>query len=358
MLGEEGVGKTWAALWWWHTNAGPHGDGLPLTVVLSARDVGTTDPEALLAGVLARRTGGLRDAAFWRRRLRLWKKDRRPEAGPKISVAIDGLNQNWEFTDCAELLQPLFADEWRGQVAVLLTCHPDHWRHHLNDLPNLIPPVVPTTIGPFDDGELDGLLSLHGLERSTFDRGVLELTRVPRQCHVALERREALQKSGDITRERLVYEDWKRRLKIPGSRLAAVDDHEFRNFVAGLGRKLRDSLPSPNDGEPALTRRQIADELGRGSDAGRKELEGAISEIVSGRWLEPADGPHKFKLRREHAPFALGLALVADLKAEPAALPERLAVFFDRLRGEDFSVSTSFGPHARLPCSSPTARMQ
>lgn len=337
LLGEEGVGKTWAALWWWHEKAGSQGLGLPLTIVLSARDVETTDPEKLLADVLAQRTGSLRNAAFWHRRLQLWKSDRCTDACPKIVLVIDGLNQRWEFLAWAELLQPLFAHDWRGQVAVLLTCRPDHWQHHPKSLVNLSPSVVTMPIGSFNDSELDELLSLHGLKQQAFDQSVLELMRVPRLSHVAIERRAALQESGDITRERLVYEDWKRRLRRYGARLV-LGDVEFRDFVAGLGRSLRDSLASPNGGEAVMTRRQLVAELGRDSGAGMEKLEGVISEIVNGRWLEEVGRPNWFKLRKEHAPFALGLALVDDLWAEPApsALPGRLAVFFDPLRGQDF----------------------
>jgi hypothetical protein len=119
LLGEEGVGKTWAVLSWWHDRAGPDGDGLPLALVMPARHVDTSDPEMLLAIPLARRTG-VRTEEFWRQRLRLWLRDRDSDRAPKLLVIVDGLNQNWMFRDWSRLLQRFFANEWKGQVAVIL----------------------------------------------------------------------------------------------------------------------------------------------------------------------------------------------------------------------------------------------
>ena len=185
LLGDEGVGKTWAALSWWHERAGPEGGELPLTLVIPARHVDTTEPERLLAVALAQRTK-LRTAEFWRRRLHLWLRDREASRVPKLLVTIDGLNQNWMFRDWGGLLQGFFANEWQGQVAAILTCRPDHWRDQLKGLPNLRPPIEPTVrVGRFDDGELDSLLRLYGVQRSDFSDALLGLMRVPRLFRLA-----------------------------------------------------------------------------------------------------------------------------------------------------------------------------
>ncbi len=333
------MGKTWAALSWWHERAGPEDGELPLTLFIPARHVDTSDPESLLAAALARRTN-LRTEEFWRRRLHLWLRDSGPSQAPKLLLIIDGLNQNWMFRDWSSLLQGFFANEWQGQVAVILTCRPDHWQDQLKGLPTLRPSVEPPIrIGRFNDGELDELFRLYNLRRSDFSDALLGLMRVPRLFRMAVKWRDALQESGDITRERLVYEDWKDRLSIQGEHL--VGDDEFREFVARLGQRLRDDLQTAPSQELAITRQELVTELGRDGGAGKNDLITTISELVDGRWLELTGRPHRFRLHKELAPFALGLALVADLELVPseAGLADRLAQFFDPLQGQEFGVS-------------------
>lgn len=338
LLGEEGVGKSWAPLIWWLGRAGEDGTGLPLTLVIPARDVDKADAMTLVPHLLAKRTG-LRDESFWRRRVSLWLKA--PDQELRFLLIIDGLNQHWTFNDWDRLLAQLTAPPWRGRVAVILTCRTDHWNEALRGMGRVNPPLIPHKVEPFDDdGELDAILALHGLTRTDFVDALVPLLRVPRLCELAIRHRTAMAESGDITRERLIYEDWKDRLGRQGIRLKLGDD-AFHVFIAGLGRRLREQMDTTTVPDLSLSRRELVDELGADSGHDRNDLYGTVSEIIDGRWMEPvANKPDRFRLNRSLTPYALGMALVDTLRETPeSGLKDRLAAFLEPLREQDLAVA-------------------
>jgi hypothetical protein len=338
LLGDEGAGKTWTILSWWDRAAGEEASGLPLTLVVPARLVKTDDILELIAEALKRQAEG-HTSEFWRTRLDRWL--RRPiPASPQILLVLDGLNQNWTYADWASLLARLFDEKIRGRVALAMTCRPDHWRTKLKSLQNLRPRSKELTIGPFGDEELDELLSMHGLSRGDFQREMLDLLRIPVLCQRAIQLREELESSGDVTPERLVFEDWRQRLAQHGERLA-IDEVEFAEYLTRLGRDLHTQITMDQPEQTlCVSRSEIIKELGRESGRDGEDLATTISEIVDGRWMEQADHPHHFRLRPQRAPFVLGLALVDHLCSygQTEGLVEQLAAFLDPLRGRDFGV--------------------
>lgn len=329
LLGDEGVGKTWAALSWIAYRARDD-RSLPLTVFLSARDVEGRNPEAILAQALAAQTG-LKTAEFWSKRLRLWK--RAGANGPRFLVVIDGLNQNWLKKDWNDLLQPLFEDGWHGRFNVLVTCWPDTWQS-LNALAPLAPPATSLTVLPFTDPELDEFLRARGLARDDFTSDLLELMKVPRLSLLALESRARLEGSGDITAERLAYEDWRHRLE-RGSAGRGWSDAEFKALVGELGKEFQRSLEVPT-----VSRKDLLDRLAKDSGKDGISLASTLSDLIAGRWLEPAGKVNHFKINARLAPFALGLALSADLASltDEDAARSRIADFLDPFKGQSLAV--------------------
>lgn len=209
LIGDEGVGKTWAACAWWHERAT---DRAPLFIMLSARSL---DPSQNIldeiASVLAKRIA-LRDPDFWHRRLLKWLTGAMSNA-PRILLLVDGLNENWRLKDWTSFLQPLYSEAYLQRVAVILTCWPEYWKSELLSLANLYPSVVEVAVKRLNDAELNELLMRYDADRARFDPAVIDLMRVPRLFHLAMTHRSALAAASDVTRERLVYEDWKERLK-------------------------------------------------------------------------------------------------------------------------------------------------
>lgn len=331
LLGDEGYGKTWQFLSWWHARAEEEGR-LPLTLFVPAREVDHGSVHELIPRLLSSRLGhGGMD--FWKRRVKQWLKLRAER--PVILLMIDGLNQHWQKRDWAEVLQPAFDDDWNGRLRVIMTCWPDHWSQ-LHQLASLTPKPLEIPVERFDDGELDSLLAEHGLTRSEFSDPMLDLMKVPRLSALTIARRQELASSGDLTPERLAVEDWKHRIESRGTALELTDG-EFRNFVADLGEQLHTAI----DGIE-LTRRELLDRLGRENGKEPADLRSTLAEMIAGRWLAPTERANSFRVNQELVPFALGLALNHQLRVtrEEGQAEAILADFMDPIRGQSLGVRT------------------
>lgn len=329
LLGQEGMGKTWAILSWWLEQIGSQPD-FPLTLIVPARNAGDIDGHALLATLLYSATH-LRDVGFWRRRLARWltiESDR-----PVILLIVDGLNQNWSFTHWSDLILSLSLPEHSGKVAIALTCRPDHWENRLRGLSDIPLAPIRIEVGPFTESELESLLTQNGLRPENLSAQLLALMRVPRLSNIAIARHADLLDVGAVTPERLIYEDWRHRH--PGAQ-RTLSHAEFGSFVAGLGRQASMRI---NDAQ--LSRTELLDRLT--ADNGRQyvDFEGVLSELIDGRWLEATSTPHIFRLDSARVPAALGLALLADTRnaASVEEMDQRSAVLLDPLQGSDLAVA-------------------
>jgi len=329
LLGDEGLGKTWLFLSWWQARTEAETD-LPMTIFVPAKEVGQESLDALIARLLEKHLGH-GSVGFWQRRIAQWLK-LRPD-GPQILLMIDGLNQHWQKRDWADLLQLAFDDQWNSRISILMSCWPDHW-NDLQKLASLTPRPSEITVERFDDSELDELLGAHGLRRENFSTAMLELMKVPRLSALAIARQQDLIASGDITPERLAVEDWKHRIELRGSQLA-LSDAEFQCFVAELGTQFRSSI----DGT-VLTRQNVFERLGRDSGKERSDLLSTVAELISGQWLVPTGQAHQFRVNPELVPFALGLALVHQLKptSSDAAANVIIAEQIDPFSGQSLGV--------------------
>lgn len=333
LLGDEGVGKTWSFLGWWRRRMDEAPDQLPLTLIVPASaiaGVGNVGGPDLIARLLNERIP-IRNEEFWRRRLALWALE--PSATPRILLVIDGLNQQPEFLKWQQIIQPLFDSDWQGLFTAAVTCRTSWWNGDLKALATVVPSFQAIQVPIFDEAELDEILGRFKLERSEFSPEMQAILAIPRYCQLAIRRREELADSGDITVERLIYEDWRHRIARVGADLAPTED-EFRAFITEQGTALRSAL---DDGpEPELTRREMIEALDRDSGRGEPALRTALSEIIDGNWMRRDPGSSRFKLNPSHVPFALALALHEQLRlAGPAKAPDCLATFMDPLRGTD-----------------------
>ena len=328
LLGNEGTGKSWAALSWWYKLA--ESENEPLTIFLPAKDIQGNNPIENIAAYLAEVTE-LRGREFWKRRLSLWDKAPEPLS---VLIILDGLNQNWSKRDWSDFLQPVLDDTYRGRFRVLMTCWPGWWSS-IGELKNLEPKTKSLEVTNFTDLELNGLLRKHGITRAEFSRELINLIRVPRLFTLALKHREELSESGDITAERLAYVDWKHRLS-RGSARMDWSDHEFQHFIANLGSEL-----GANFETATLTTKELVERLGRDSGAEAADLRVTIQDLVAGRWLEPSGDPNRYRVNKKMAPFVLGIALASQLRAVDGIenANAQLADFVDPYRGQSLGVA-------------------
>lgn len=341
LLGEEGVGKTWAALGWWlQKSAEPD---FPLTIVIPAKKISSADIDTVLATALFDCLK-VRDLEFWKRRVQRWLSAESTSTIPALMVIIDGANQNWMFTEWSQLVLAGVGAERRGKVALLVTTRPDHFRRRLAGFQDLPDRPMEITLGPFDDAELDAVLATYSMTVECFDKKLLPLLRIPRPFHRAIRKRKELEVSGDITLERLVYEDWRGRQP---AALRVLPDAGFREFVAGLARRFLVSQPGAT-----ISRKELLEELTLQSGDTATSYEGVLSEIIDGRWLVATDRSNQFTVQPTKLPFALGLALLEELSGVTSEEQARgiLDTAFDVYRGTDIGVKI-------LRCASTFAMM-
>lgn len=330
LTGTEGLGKPWLFLSWW-LDRHERKVEQPLTFFVPSREIRDESALELLGRLLFQRLQS-HNQAFWSRRFNQWMQ-RDGDNHPFILV-IDGLNQSLMKRDWADLLQPLYDDRVGGKVAPLLTCWPDTWRD-LHQLSAMEPAPHEIKVAPFDDGELDALLELNGLKRSDFGREMLELMKLPRLSALAIARRADLAASGDITPERLAFEDWKHRIERRGSQLALTSE-EFMAFVRDVGKELQSAIDATS-----FTRKELLDRLGRESGKQAGALQDTVAELVAGRWLEPGDTPKHFKLSRSHVSFALGMMLTHQLShvADQSEADSVISDLIDPLSGQSLGAA-------------------
>ena len=304
LVGDEGMGKSWAALDWCDEVWGLLGPEAPMIVFLPAKRVKGVDAKSDIAGAISRQTER-GSAEFWRHRLDLWERSGREDV--RILVIIDGLNQNFLFRDWSDWAQPLLEEAVRDRYSLLVTCWPNWWKGELLSLRNLEPEPAEITVGKFNDEELDELLAAMNVRRKDLPESVLRLMRAPRLSEVALAKREAIAESGDVTAERVIYEDWKDRIRRSGQ-ATGLDDVRMKAFVEELGRQL---LAEVNR---AVSRRHILEILSFQSGRTGEELQAAIAQLTSGGWFRAGDRPDTFKLETDRVPYVLGVTLMSELK--------------------------------------------
>lgn len=327
VVGDEGRGKTWAALSWCIEKAAET-EG-PLVLAASSKDIRSANGEEVLVDLLQRCMPAVNRTALQARASR-WLQH---ADSAKVLVLVDGLNEKWSVP-WHELVRSFDAPPLAGKVALVLTCRSAFWRDDLGQLQGATrAPAREVTVTDFSDPELDAYLATHRLARNDMSQGLLQLIRIPRFARLALALRDRLGDEEDLTVARLVLEDWRARLALRGGELR-VDDESLLGFAAGLGREVL-SDPDFKISETEILQR-LAVHSGRGLDHYRE----AINELVEGLWLT-RDGAHQYRVNAALLPFAIGLDLAQSVErlADRRAVDDVVAQYEEQLRGADIGVA-------------------
>lgn len=318
LLGEEGMGKTWALASWLAGQM--DADTLPVVLFLPAPAVDTPQILELISGALVRCTG-IRDLQFWSRRAKTFAK--RPlEAGPSFLIVLDGLNEHPQFA-WRSLLDSFKVDPWAKQVAAIITCRPAYWSEALSlafgqDFQSC-------TVEPYDDKELESAIEKADLREIEFPSTLDPLLRRPRYFNLTAKHHIALEVSGDITVDRLLYEDWKDR--ISRKRGIPVSDQDFRSLLVQLAENFR---------LKALSKREVYDLL----PPGDARLAGLYEILTGGILVQDSSGRYRVEPRRLEQGFGLLLAqqVLAVAGLGDIAMREALASFLEPLSDMDRKV--------------------
>lgn len=308
LLGEEGIGKTWAAAAW----SERHVEKAPETILLfvPSREISTAKPMELLCRVLEEVTGSRYSQGFWEKRLDNWFK-RSGDPVPQFLIVIDGVNELPTFR-WRDLFDRLGGSPWRDRVAVLVTSRPGFWREELL-MPGRGPATV--TLQGFDDSELDQALRAYDHNPSDFLPDLIPLLRKPRYLALAIRHHSRLEETGDFTVDRLLYEDWKDRVERK-SGLTLTDD-QFRDLLRKLAISYREDRVefAQRDLENLLPRDATVD----------------LFEILTGGLVTVEAGlGQSYKVQHGWLIHGMGLLLASELdQTDEAEIEETLAHFLE-----------------------------
>lgn len=320
MLGEEGDGKTWAVAEWLSDKL--REDGFPPVVFLSCPQVDSTDPLMLVAQALRRQLSEPYDG-YWKRRVERWLA-RAIDTHPAFMLVFDGLNERaglaWPM-----LLASLTAEPWTGRVAIVVTCRLSFWERHLGGYD---PALEACTLGPYDESELAYALAKRGLRPEDFASNLRALLSKPRYFDLMLRLRAQMAEHGDVTVERLVYEDWRdRRGRKPGL-TGPLSHQDFQELMTSLARR---EYP-----DSAMSRSQLHQELQAYGDGAQ-----LLEELASGSVLR-RDGS-RWVVDRRYLILGFGLLLAEEVKqaagACDAAVGEVIAAHLEPQADMDLKVS-------------------
>jgi hypothetical protein len=233
ILGEEGDGKTWGTASYLLKKLRLD-DKFPLVLFITSKNIpSTNEPQELLARIVARQSGKF-DDVYWKRRLERWK-ERGDQVNPLIFLILDGLNERQDI-DWRSLLEKLNVPPWNNIVACVVTCRTHTWEKKYSSLSHLN--FQQWIIPPYNDSELYIALAVHHLKASDIDANLLPLMRKPRYFDLVVRLRQVMAESGDVTVERLLYEDWRDRISKKSG--LQFSHEEFQALIRDLAEK---SLP-------------------------------------------------------------------------------------------------------------------
>lgn len=327
LLGDEGRGKTWAALDWCVTR---QSDGEPpMILIASAKSLFSGDPTKVLSGLLAECMPV--DETVLVRRLLRWLRDESPA---QILLVIDGLNERWSF-DWSEFVRRFNLAPWRGRVSLLMTSRTGYWHNDLLELKGATSePVLEIPVPDFTDSEVDAYLSARELTRADIPRSLIQFQYIPRFAKLVISLRHRWKDADGLTIADLVMEDWQARLEHRGGDLH-VNVSSLREFISGLGKEV---LQNP---EFTISEKQIHERLSGDSGRDLEHYRIAINEITEGHWLTATGRPHRYKVNLKLLPYVIGLDLANTLEdtATETAAQEIIAQYQEQLRGADIGVA-------------------
>lgn len=290
ILGEEGDGKSWAVADWLAEKIGQ--PSFPPVLFISSNLVSTLEPIDLVTDVIRKQIGEVIEN-YWNIRIPRWLKSYL-DANPLFLIVFDGLNEypkfNWKL-----LLSKLEVEPFAGRVAVLMTGRTLFWEKRINFQEDRLNKWI---LPPYSQDELENALCKRELSIKDFDTKLLPLLTKPRYLDLTVKLKDSLLKHGDITVERLIYEDWRDRMSRKLGKQSPLTDDEFQDIIKNLSDQWQ------RNGH--LDRKSIHNELNYFGD-GRALLD----ELSEARILEQ-DG-RTWKINSNYLTLGLGLILADEV---------------------------------------------
>lgn len=293
VLGDEGNGKSWLAI-----TACIELPTAPLLVVFSPEEF-VTIPEGvnwdvILAQKLITQTDGS-DAVIsekrWRRRFEHWRNTEVTRA-PRLLVLVDGLNQRPNVT-WGRHIDGLVLHTHELGGCTIATSRAEYFRRHVE--PRLISPVTSIIVPPWTAAERDQVLASKAVTGANLQPAVASSLLNPRLLGIALTLLDAdtLESLKSLSVTWLLFEHL-RMLDRERS-----DGHSAIEFAIMLQGHAKDIL--------TRVRSEVVDDL---------TVFDNLEPAAEGRFFQWVDGePHRYTLREQGLTYALGLAVIEELRA-------------------------------------------
>lgn len=346
LVGEEGSGKSWAAMAWLLEMI--ERPNCPLVIPIMSNRVQGPDkpaPARLAAEILAECVGpeiGRPALDWWLRRTKLWWQQIVLPDKPSLLFLLDGLNEApgvaWrQFIAEAAEQAGRTADEpgvaWRQFIAeaptsldskhnaVLLTCRMPYWTEHLQHAGLGFPHV---TEG-YDDHELRQAVG-DRVDLARLPEGLRDLMRRPRYCDLVVRHCAVMIASGDFTIARLMFEDrldrHRRKERHPFS------PQEFDQVIAQLAKEHWRQWKG-GQAEARFGKRELRDVLPQ--DDAR-----ALQELLDGGVLDHLDDPaYPYRVEKRRLVYGLGMLLASDLRQRSSGFIDAIREWFEPQRNMD-----------------------
>ncbi|MDP3768007.1 MAG: hypothetical protein Q8S13_08320, partial [Dehalococcoidia bacterium] len=303
VIGEDGVGKTWAV-----AEALDVAQGDDLVLLVPSRAV---EPDSTLERLIVRALDGrFADGteAGWKAGLEEWApSDGTGGSGRRILLVLDGVNQS-RFIDLRWLFADALSPRWRGVIKLVVVLRPRNQPEAVVVLArhNITP--VPVTVEGYSDRELRDALAGVGrpnLSYAEASASLQALLRTPRYFRAAAALWERVAGLEHVTPARLMIEDLRQRYEYGEAELNADG---WAQLLAHLGGRL---LREPRSTFLAGELRSALATTSLDPDS----IEAGLRDIRSGRLFE-VRGADRYALNEERAPLAIGLAVAMRLLEE------------------------------------------
>lgn len=330
VLGQEGVGKTWATMAWLADKRAV----LPIVLPIPASAVARTD--AVSSTSLKRFLGerlheltGTQNEEHWQRRLE-YLLHRPLSEGAVLTLFFDGMNQQ-PTVPWLDILRVLQLPEFAGHIRVIASTREFHLTGRLGRLQGLMDKPALVRVDPYDDtpgGELDQRLALDGLSRQDLHPELIPLARVPRLFALVVKFRDRLVDAGQVTVHRLLWEYGKDTLGVRGGQSFSPD--EWRAWLHRIALQHREGLRR-------YSLKRLADDTAR-ADLSDADVFRRLSDLIDAPFMT-SSGSGEFELRPTLVHHALGAALLTTLEEHSSQgkvnASDALSSFLDPIAGLD-----------------------
>lgn len=314
VIGQEGVGKTWVSFDWFNRSADllPIVVPLPASTFLSHLNFSEAGVRDLLAQSLRFLAGSHHGPEYWR--VRVDRILERPVAeGVAVLLVVDGINQRptvgWEA-----LGQALQADSLAGKVRILFTTRRSYFETNMRQFAGLTTKATQVPVGAYSPAELDELLHLNGMNKSSIPAGLLNLASTPRLFPLIVRLKDSDALRADATVLRLLFEYGKDVHQVRTS--SALTDDAWVAWLGARAIEYRDRLVRTGSGVSSATYTDVVSSLADPS-VSPEEVARRLSDVVDGDFFQVQSssvGARKFVLKEQPTVLGLGIALLDSLE--------------------------------------------